>query len=545
MAINLLRHRPPLVEHSDAPGNGPSLRGLVETARGRPRARCGLCGAGLTTAELLHRGYHVVACDVSEKMLDLARENCSQVGENSSVSFQLQNAEDLKLDNDSFDLVVAMGLIEYLEWDRWAMQEMHRVLKPGGHLIATVPNKLRLSNLAEPTWVAQQAKIRLRRGAPLSPTSGGNDATNGESSTVQGSPSQAEPPAFARRQYVPRNFDGTLQQLGFTIRASMSHGFGPFRALRRSNRVTVALHQLIQACSGLVFVPWLDRFGSNYNVLCQKGENEVEQRRHRLNTNIKANWAPFRRTYSAAFQRLHEWTAQHSEFTNMPVRQLEALVDGSSDVLVLSPHPDDEIIGCGGTLAKLIGRGAKVTVVHMTDGSATAGLRDATEEERSTVRLGEAQEVGRRLGVAELILLKQPDMGLECNGETVEALAQMLDRVRPSAVFAPFINDPHRDHRATNQILKVAMTSADVGPNSATVFGYEVWSFVAPNVLCLIDDQFEDKAELLFRYRTGMKVVDYVRFCEALNSYNAHKELAHKGYAEAFFALDAQTYLEL
>ena len=503
------------------------------------------CGAGLTVVELLKRGYDVAACDVSASMLDLARENCATAGYTSNVTFELQSAEDLKLESEWFDLVIAMGLIEYLEWDRWALQLMHGVLRPGGHLIVTAPNKIRLSYLADPSWQIRQMRRLIGRGRSNHGQAVKDEPAERESSGPRDRSEAAAPAAFARNQYVPRNLDRTLDQLGFTVRASNSHGFGPFRLLGRSNTITLALHRIIQTCNGVGVVPWLRRFGNNYNVLCQKVETKRESRMRRLQVDTSTNWKPFKSTYSAAFQRLDEWVEKHPEYGTMPVLRIETDLNDGSDLLVLSPHPDDEIIGCGGTLTKLIGRGARVTVAHLTDGGATIGLRGQSDDIRGAVRLEEAQRVAKRLGVADLVLLKEPDANLVCDDRTVRPIVQLLERLRPAAIFTPFINDPHPDHLATSRILQRALAESSLDLDSTKVLGYEVWSFVPPNALCVIDDQFDDKEDLLLAYRTGMKVVNYVAFCEALNSFRAHTGLGHSGYAEAFFSLGARRYLEL
>ena len=58
-----------------------------------------------------------------------------------------------------------------------------------------------------------------------------------------------------------------------------------------------------------------------------------------------------------------------------------------ANVLVLSPHPDDELIGCGGTVTRLMTQGARVTVIQATDGCDAASLVHATEGERRSIRL--------------------------------------------------------------------------------------------------------------------------------------------------------------
>src|SRR5690348_632327 len=77
------------------------------------------------------------------------------------------------------------------------------------------------------------------------------------------------------------------------------------------------------------------------------------------------------------------------------------------NVLVIAPHPDDESIGCGGTICAHAGHGDRVTVVFLTSGE--LGLRELTKEEAWRVRELEAEKAADILGVASVTFLRRPD----------------------------------------------------------------------------------------------------------------------------------------
>jgi LmbE family N-acetylglucosaminyl deacetylase len=149
------------------------------------------------------------------------------------------------------------------------------------------------------------------------------------------------------------------------------------------------------------------------------------------------------------------------------------------DVVVIAPHPDDDAIGCGGTLARLVARGARVHVVYVTDGSAShlkskrfppAVLRDQRERE--------ARAALERLGIrTSPLFLRAPDSGLAqlgagARGELVGRVARWIGTARADLVLTPWPRDPHPDHVATAGIVAAALPRCGRRP---TVYGYGVW----------------------------------------------------------------------
>jgi len=143
------------------------------------------------------------------------------------------------------------------------------------------------------------------------------------------------------------------------------------------------------------------------------------------------------------------------------------------NVLVLAPHPDDEAIGCGGTMVKHALADDRVSVVFLTSGE--LGLSSVTPGEAHRRREAEATAAGEHLGVAECRFLRLPDWGLESRIEDAAgALAPILASMQPALIYLPHPGDDHPDHRACLPIIRAARRIVP-GPH-CELRGYEVWT---------------------------------------------------------------------
>ena len=131
--------------------------------------------------------------------------------------------------------------------------------------------------------------------------------------------------------------------------------------------------------------------------------------------------------------------------------------------LVLAPHPDDETIMCGATVAALRRRGDAVRVASVTSGGATTigvpegAARDAAAATGiGAIRVAELRSACAALGVDDVTVWGFADHGVAADRPRLAArLRAELDEVRPSVVFVPFPRDVHADHVA------VALATAD------------------------------------------------------------------------------------
>ena len=106
------------------------------------------CGPGYTLIPLIKKGWDVAGIDISEEMLERAKKNISEADcDVTQVPLSKGSIEDLQFEDNSFDSIACIGVVEYLKSDGKALSELHRVLKPGGTLVITIRNRLCLFRL--------------------------------------------------------------------------------------------------------------------------------------------------------------------------------------------------------------------------------------------------------------------------------------------------------------------------------------------------------------------------------------------------------------
>ena len=223
---------------------------------------------------------------------------------------------------------------------------------------------------------------------------------------------------------------------------------------------------------------------------------------------------------------------------------------GAERVVVLAPHMDDETIGCGGTLALHAQRGAKITVVFLTDGrNGSSKLSTLPREQRDQAqhwlvetRKQEARLALADLGIEEMLCLNAEDGALQADAGAAQQLRVILRERQPHLVYLPFYLEEHADHRAVSKILLDAVAATDL---QFQCVGYEVWTPLFPNCLVRIDRTMPLKKTALTRYVSQLAEADYLHACVGLNAHRSAGLLdARNGYAEAFHISSLAEYRE-
>jgi len=152
-------------------------------------------------------------------------------------------------------------------------------------------------------------------------------------------------------------------------------------------------------------------------------------------------------------------------------------VDGEElkqSAIVFSPHPDDETLGCGGTIIRKKSAGAAVKIVFMTDGR-QSHKQFISEEALKAIRTGEALAASQMLGVvgSDVLFLDFQD-GVLCKYQdlAIQRVTELLWQNQPAQVFVPHHKEPPPDHLATYQIVRSALRAYD---NNVTIYEYPVW----------------------------------------------------------------------
>ena len=128
-------------------------------------------------------------------------------------------------------------------------------------------------------------------------------------------------------------------------------------------------------------------------------------------------------------------------------------------VLVIAAHPDDEVLGVGGTIAKLSSQGVECHLLIVTDGS-SAQYQDSDHlQEIIEAKKKETQSCADVLGIKSIHYGKQPDMRLDKTPhiQINQVIEKVIDEVQPDTVFTHFWGDVNRDHQEVYKSTLVAV----------------------------------------------------------------------------------------
>ena len=201
-------------------------------------------------------------------------------------------------------------------------------------------------------------------------------------------------------------------------------------------------------------------------------------------------------------------------------------------VLVVAPHPDDEVFGCGGMLAWHARLGATVRIVILTDGAAgDPGQRDAKIVE---TRRRESLAAGRELGFDDYRFLEYGDGALGTALDLAARIAKELEEFQPELVYGPAPSEQHPDHRATARAFIAALSR---GPRRR-VHLYGVNAQVVASVLYDTTPVFARKEAAVRCFASQMAYMDLVAKGAAVDrARTVNIEDAAVLYAEGFVDL--------
>lgn len=200
-----------------------------------------------------------------------------------------------------------------------------------------------------------------------------------------------------------------------------------------------------------------------------------------------------------------------------------------SRVLVFAAHPDDEILGMGGTIAVHADRGDEIRVVVVTDGSSTQYPGDAEIRLR---KKEEALQAAAELGVSDYVHLDLPDMRLDTlpHVEVNRVVEQHVVEVEPEIVYTPH-PDVNLDHRALFDSVAVATRPTPgqpVGrvltyaPTSSTEWTPAPLNWFVPNWFVDISTTIERKLAAFARYETERRDYPHPRSERAIRAAAEH-----------------------
>ena len=212
--------------------------------------------------------------------------------------------------------------------------------------------------------------------------------------------------------------------------------------------------------------------------------------------------------------------------------------EGSS-ILVLAPHPGDDVLGCGGTIKLHRILGHEVNILYLTNGE--RGASGVSTAKAAELRHQEAVKAAPHLNLEEsnLYFLNMPDADLINHSGTNYEFREVLEKTNPDVICLPSFVEKHRDLYAANVLLKNNLIQ------SCQIAAYEIWSPMLPNRLVNITPVIEDKRAAMMEHTSQLKELDYLEASIALNRYRAAMYNVSIKYAEAFITCRSEEYFLL
>ncbi len=192
-------------------------------------------------------------------------------------------------------------------------------------------------------------------------------------------------------------------------------------------------------------------------------------------------------------------------------------------VLIIAPHPDDEVLGCGGIIMKHNQLGDRVYLCIVTK----AYTPDWSDDFLSN-RLKEIKDSNKTLNIKKTYLLGYPAVKIDTvsQKELNESILEVINEVEPDILYIPHKGDLHRDHRIVFEASIVAsrpiyehkirkIMSYEVP--SETEWGQVIEPFI-PNIYVDITDVFKYKIEAMKCYGSELKKYPHPRSIEAIEA---------------------------
>ena len=204
----------------------------------------------------------------------------------------------------------------------------------------------------------------------------------------------------------------------------------------------------------------------------------------------------------------------------------------NNKVVVVAAHPDDEVLGCGATIAKHVENGDEVHILILAEGQTSRDVqRDRNKNVEALNHLNKAaHEAAKVLGVATVTLKDFPDNRMDSVDllDVIKVVEEFIKIYQPNIIYTHHYGDLNIDHRITNQAV---ITAARPVPESTikTILFFEVPSSTewqassssiqfTPNWFVNISGTLGKKIEALKEYDLEMRNWPFPRSLEAVGN---------------------------
>lgn len=236
------------------------------------------------------------------------------------------------------------------------------------------------------------------------------------------------------------------------------------------------------------------------------------------------------------------WANWHQQVAQWPICPLPPVLTlpNQGKILMIAPHPDDETLGCGGTLALLRQRGCQVKVIIVTDGSQGDPCGYLAGDSVVNCRQRESLAALQILGIDDVVFWHEPDGNYRHTTTLADRFQAIFSDYAADWLLLPSVLDYHRDHAAIS--LSVLEVWQQLGYRER-VFLYETWAAIPANWVVDISNVFHLKQQATRCYELPLKYCDYLKACTGMANYRGLYLVEQQGqFAEAFMELTATSW---
>jgi LmbE family N-acetylglucosaminyl deacetylase len=199
----------------------------------------------------------------------------------------------------------------------------------------------------------------------------------------------------------------------------------------------------------------------------------------------------------------------------------------SKNILIVAAHPDDEILGCGGTVKKFVGMGYQAYTLILGEGiTSRYEVRDRKKREKELELLKMQTHIANRfIGVEEVFLYDFPDNRFDTVPllDIIKIIEKVKSEIKPEIIFTHHEKDLNIDHQITCRAVMTA-TRPTKGECVQEIYAFEIpssteWSFplcYSPNIFVDIGETLEAKISAMKAYQSELKEYPHPRSLEGI-----------------------------
>jgi len=199
-------------------------------------------------------------------------------------------------------------------------------------------------------------------------------------------------------------------------------------------------------------------------------------------------------------------------------------------VLVVAAHPDDEVLGCGATMARLAAEGQPVHIAILGEGITSRSSRDDSDAKLLRRLHQQAEAAALKVGARDVVLFKLPDNRLDTLPmlEVAKLIEDLIHKLRPAVIYTHHPGDLNLDHGIVHRAVLIA-TRPVLGHPVRQILTFEVpssteWAFqkiepvFRPNVFVEISKTLDAKIAALACYDSETRDFPHPRSEQALRA---------------------------